>query len=89
MAKFEHIEEQHVELTIGMTLKEAVEKQIPKRLKETEAYPHRLYCPQCYFTLAFNKDNADFIKSNQMYNYCPSCGQALDWTRDLNLEGKE
>lgn len=58
----------------------ALEKQISKKTKETEAYPHRLYCPECYFTLAFNKDNLDFIKSNQMYNYCPACGQALDWS---------
>ena len=61
---------------------EALKKQIPKKLNETEAYPHRLFCPKCFFTLAFNKDNADFIKSNQMYNYCPACGQALDWGED-------
>lgn len=67
------------ELKIGMTLREAVERQMPKKIEETEAYPHRLFCPTCAFTLAFNKLNADFIKSNQMYNFCPACGQALDW----------
>ena len=66
-------------LDIGI---EALKKQIPQKLNETEAYPHRLFCPKCFFTLAFNKDNADFIKSNQIYNYCPACGQALDWGED-------
>ena len=68
------------ELTIGMTLKEAVEKQVPKKPKETDAYPHRLCCPVCYFTLCFNKENIDGIKQMQMYNHCPDCGQALDWS---------
>ena len=58
----------------------ALEKQIPKKPSETDAYPHRLYCPNCYFTFCFNKENLDAIKQMQMYNYCPDCGQALDWS---------
>ena len=56
------------ELTIGMTLKEAVEKQIPKKPKitihGTTGYSTKEYCPVC---------NA------MVYgNYCWNCGQALD-----------
>lgn len=57
------------ELTIGMTLKEAVEKQIPKKPKitihGTTGYSTKEFCPVC----------------NAMVhgNYCWNCGQALNW----------
>lgn len=44
----------------------ALEKQIPKKPKKDDRYV--LYiCPWCN----------DFIKVN--HNYCPNCGQELDW----------
>lgn len=58
----------------------ALKKQIPKKPNETEGYPHRLFCSNCYFTFCFNKDNLDGIKALQMYNHCPNCGQAIDWS---------
>lgn len=60
----------------------ALSKQIPQKPNETDAYPHRLYCPKCYYTFCFNKENLDAIKQLQMYNYCPDCGQALLWDGD-------
>lgn len=60
----------------------ALNKQIAKKTNETDAYPHRLYCPKCYYTFCFNKENLDAIKQLQMYNYCPDCGQALLWGGD-------
>ena len=52
---------------------EALEKQIPKR--PTGSYPH---CPYC---------NSDMIEiwmgggfSETQLNYCPNCGQAIDWS---------
>lgn len=63
-------------------LRKAVKKQTPLKPHETDDYPHRFYCTECYFTLAFGKENIDFIKSNQMYNYCPACGQAIDWSEE-------
>ena len=59
---------------------EALEKQIPKKPKETDAYPHRLCCPTCHWTLCFNKENADGYRMMHMFTYCPECGQAIDWS---------
>lgn len=58
----------------------ALEKQIPKKPKETDAYPHKLYCPTCYWTFYFNKENADGYRRMHMFTYCPECGQAIDWS---------
>lgn len=60
-------------------------KQVPIKPKETDTYPHRLFCPTCYFTFCFNKMNIDGIKQMQMYNYCPDCGQAIDWEDEDGL----
>lgn len=60
------------ELTIGMTVKEAVEKQIPKKVMLSKEYPLYKLCPNC------GKNLFSFANGWQ-YNYCPYCGQALDW----------
>jgi len=53
------------ELTIGMTLKETVEKQIPKKPINREGTTY-FYCPVC--------------DGNRLNNYCADCGQAIDWS---------
>lgn len=58
----------------------AIEKQIPKKPKETDAYPHRLYCPYCTWALCYNKENADSFRMMHMFRYCPECGQSIDWS---------
>lgn len=45
----------------------ALEKQIPKKPKTDDRYVMYI-CPCCN----------DFIKVSQ--NYCPNCGQAIDWS---------
>lgn len=58
----------NVELEIGMTLKEAVEKQIPK-----EPLPYKGWegkCPTC-----------GVIFVDRLTNYCGNCGQKLLWKR--------
>ena len=45
--------------------KEALEKQIPKKLKDDGW----LYCPICGRDVLMDK-----------FDYCPDCGQALDWS---------
>jgi rRNA maturation endonuclease Nob1 len=57
------------ELTIGMTLKEAVEKQIPKKVIKNEGY-WEINCPYCLTDIAEEKGN----------EYCVICGQRLDWS---------
>ena len=46
---------------------EALEKQIPKKLKDDGW----LYCPICGRDVLLDR-----------FNYCPDCGQALDWSDD-------
>lgn len=59
------------ELTIGMTLKEAVEKQIPKKpVIPWDSMSGDYVCPICL---------SGFL-GNQLY--CSSCGQAIDWSED-------
>lgn len=45
--------------------KEALEKQIPKKPKNSEGTTY-FYCPYC--------------DSNNINEYCGDCGQALDWS---------
>ena len=47
------------------TAVEALEKQIPKKPKNREGTTY-FYCPCC--------------DSNNIYEYCGECGQALDWS---------
>lgn len=54
----------------------ALEKQIPKKPFEKEVigvsmtgYKHKGQCPKCSSTVLQYKGN-----------YCPNCGQALDWS---------
>ena len=46
---------------------EALEKQIPKKLKDDGW----LYCPICGWDVLMDK-----------FDYCPDCGQALDWSEN-------
>ena len=70
------------ELTIGMTLKEAVEKQIPKKPyeghyeREGEKPYIKYSCPNnCGIQLHPVTER----KLAYEHRYCPKCGQALDW----------
>lgn len=66
------------ELRMGMTLKEAVEKQIPKKVKVLKASTYTLscHCPDCgcYLVTVLN---GEWL--SEQNNYCCICGQALDW----------
>lgn len=69
------------ELTIGMTLKEAVERQTPQKLIEeehTEPYNIVYYrCPRCRENMV-SKHNGGW-GAGKITKYCEHCGQALDW----------
>lgn len=66
------------ELTIGMTVKEAVEKQIPKKVMLSKEYPLYKLCFNCH-------KNLFSFANGWQYNYCPYCGQALDWGNENDL----
>lgn len=59
---------------------EALEKQIPKKPRATEAYPHRLYCPNCYYPFERNKSEIALIREHFIVGnkYCPECGARMD-----------
>lgn len=67
------------ELTIGMTVKEAVERQTPKKVMLSKEYPLYKLCFNCH-------KNLFSFANGWQYNYCPYCGQALDWSD--NNDGK-
>lgn len=59
------------ELTIGMTLKEAVEKQIPHKLAPKRSKGCEVpVCGKCGGIM-------DLMQGE--LNYCPNCGQRLKW----------
>lgn len=62
------------ELTIGMTLKEAVEKQISKK-------PVKTRIPKTSWTKAGIKYMCPCCRKyiHSETDFCPNCGQALDW----------
>ena len=62
--KYQGVQE-HTEMLI--VCKEALEKQIPKKLKDDGW----LYCPICGRDVLMDR-----------FDYCPDCGQALDWSEN-------
>ena len=63
------------ELTIGMTLKEAIEKQIPKKPIDNR-YPWAI-CSVCGGSV--NLENVQEYIQNNENTYCEHCGQKIDW----------
>ena len=61
------------ELKIGMTLKEAVERQIPRKPKVSFQLGF-YWCPDCECAIKMKIE-----KSKKNISYCPFCGQALAW----------
>ena len=50
---------------------EALEKQIPKKVKREQYFYGTIdYCPVCNWLF------------RDRLNYCPNCGQALDWSEE-------
>ena len=52
--------------------KQAIEKQIPKKIKTVYL---ETICPYCGKIFYVGDPNTVMI-----YNFCPDCGQALDWS---------
>lgn len=46
------------------------------KLLRTEAYPHRLYCSECFKTLIPNEEIC--FEKNEFPKYCMWCGAKLD-----------
>lgn len=61
-------------------IREALEKQIPKKPINEECY---YICPCCRGDLGVSDDDI-FIYELSMPKYCPNCGCALDWSEVKN-----
>lgn len=48
--------------------------------KRTGAYPHKVYCSECYATLVPNDEWLELYKLSS--NYCPNCGAKMDEAKD-------
>ena len=44
--------------------------------RQTDAYPHRLYCLKCYKSIVPNVEWIELY--NISTNYCPNCGAKMD-----------
>lgn len=60
------------ELTIGLTLKEAVEKQIPKKPLKSDRESR--YCE-----VVFKCPTCGYESMSRVIDYCSHCGQRLKW----------
>ena len=61
-------------------IREALEKQIPKKPINEECY---YICPRCRDDLGVSDDDI-FIYELSMPKYCSNCGCKLDWTEVKN-----
>ena len=55
----------------------ALEKQIPRTPIQIEGYKEPCFCPIC------EPSDETFVKAtceHDKYNYCPICGQKIDWS---------
>lgn len=67
------------ELTIGMTVKEAVERQTPKKVVTKQRFLLDKFCPNCDENLT---NFGCYSLNSWKYRYCAYCGQALDWGKN-------
>lgn len=50
----------------------ALEKQVPKKPIWERGWRCDWHCPHCN----------DFFRVDEMHLFCPSCGQAIDWSEE-------
>jgi len=49
---------------------------------KTDAFPHRVYCSNCFKTIVPNEEYAFWSEGIMPRNYCPSCGAKMEVTSD-------
>lgn len=68
-----------VQILEHFKVQELVDKETPKKPKNVSEYSSDEWCPNCH---SFNIETRDEEGSWQKWDYCPDCGQALDWSND-------
>ena len=46
--------------------------------KKTDAFPHRVYCSNCFKTIVPNEEYAFWCEGIMPRNYCPNCGAKME-----------
>ena len=69
---YERIKNSFIEPVIK-PLRELIERATPTKLRKTR-FTRR--CPSC------NRQMSDFKTAHPNIKFCPSCGQAIDWSKD-------
>lgn len=59
-----------------VNLGKAVSKRTPKKVASSKKALLDKFCPSCH-------KNLTMFSTSWEYNYCPHCGQALDWSDNL------
>lgn len=70
------------ELTIGMSVKEAVEKQIAKEpinIHKRNGTIYNAECPACGYSLLDVGGICESFDEVEQYAFCPDCGQKIKW----------
>jgi rRNA maturation protein Nop10 len=67
----------------------ALEKQIPKRKLEKDQYNEKLFglrCPSCGERVGNYNGRLNTFSHMALINYCPKCGQAIDFSKPQREE---
>lgn len=67
----------------SIDLNEAIEKQIaqkPANIKRDGATVSDAYCPRCEYGFPDIGGISEYYGLVEQYDYCPECGQKLDWS---------
>lgn len=59
---------------------EALERQIPKKPKVISDYGICCNTEECGFIFAFTENTLKVMGDLVQYDYCPCCGQKIDWS---------
>lgn len=81
--KMKHeIDFEKCDLFIGMSLEEAVEKQILKKPINVKWYCGNISnadCPSCGYSFPDIGGMWEIYNEIEKYPFCPNCGQKIDW----------
>lgn len=50
--------------------------------EKTDAFPHRVYCSNCFKTIVPNEEYAFWCEGIMPRNYCPNCGAKMEVSED-------
>lgn len=75
--------------TIDVATEEAFEELMETIEKQKKKKPNGEYCPNCKRHLRKPKITSGYtgkVKKRNGDNYCPTCGQAIDWSEQAERE---